>query len=180
MGSLGIVSCGGEDLDDLAAENYGSTDLTASFNEEELVGHWVLSSMTADQEVDLNGDGIASQNLLQETSCFDDMSISFFEDGSFSTVNARLNLGSGDTAGEFGCSGSKEYQGTWEVDGDYLVLNMNVNGNSYTERKFVEYTAGLFSFAISKLESDAYVDDPGDTVASGLQIVELEYSRDGE
>jgi hypothetical protein len=133
--------------------------------------------MTADTLVDLNGDGTGNKNLLLETSCFDDMSIIFYDDDTFATVNARLYFGTGETSGDFGCSGNKEYFGTWEVDGEDLLLNMNVNGEYYTERKQVNYTENLFSFAISKLESDTYVDDPGDTVASEIKIVELEYSR---
>lgn len=67
--------------------------------------------------------------------------------------------------------------GTWDIDGDELILNINIDGVIYTNRKKLYLTQNTFSFDVSKMESNQYVNDPGNISASEIRILELEYSR---
>lgn len=175
-----LLSCGAEDLDDIKAESISEPITVANISYSDLVGHWDLSAMTASDLVDLNGDGTGSTNLMQETSCFNPMSITFNSDMTFSSVNARLDFKAGENDDEFFCmEGNTADTGTWDVEGDELTLNMEVNGSYYTHKKTLTLTNdnNTFSLDITKLESEQYVEDPGDTAVSHVEVVELEYSR---
>lgn len=173
-----LLSCGGEDLDDIGAESISEPLTVANISYSDMVGHWELSAMTASEEVDLDGDGTGSKNLMQETTCFDPMSITFNSDMTFSSVNARLDFKAGENDDKFECmQGNTADNGTWDVEGDVLTLNVEVNGSKYTHTKTLILTDNTFSLEITKIESEQYVEDPGDTVVSHVQVVELEYTR---
>ncbi|UJH90820.1 hypothetical protein LZ575_19105 [Antarcticibacterium sp. 1MA-6-2] len=77
---LSLLSCGGEDLDDLNAEIYSQDLVTAdiTFDQADLVGTWKLESMISDMPVDFNdADDVKNTNILLETNCFDGMNYVF-------------------------------------------------------------------------------------------------------
>lgn len=172
-----ISSCGGDDLEDLKAEEMNTKMLTANIVESDLVGYWVLSVMKTDVSVDLNKDGIFTQNLLSETKCFDPMSIKFNSDKSFSSVNARLDFKAGESDDQFFCMGNRTDGGTWEIDGITLTLNFLIDGKTYTDQKEIDLNGGTFSFDVSEVESQKYVADPGDSSVSSVTVVSLEYTK---
>jgi len=142
-----------------------------------LVGEWKLSAMNADTLVDLNKDGTGDMNLLNESSCFNEMKVIFNPDFTFSTTNARLSFTGGTTNAEFVCEKNRVDFGTWNVEGVELILKISIDGTIYTDRKTLNYNTTTFAFDVSKAESNVYVSDPGDTSASKIRILGLEYSR---
>jgi hypothetical protein len=175
---LAIVffSCSKEDSSS-SDPSIKSNDFAASINPDDLVGEWKLSTMRADTLVDLNKDGTGDNNLLNESSCFNDMKVIFDKDKTFSTTNARLNFNGGAGNSEFVCEKNRIDFGTWEIEGTDLILNINIDGTIYTERKPLNYNTKTFGFDVSKAESNVYVSDPGDTSASKIRILALEYTR---
>lgn len=163
-------SCEAEAIQDAIGPN----EANLSIERNSLIGKWNLSVLKADKAVDLNEDGTASFDLLQETSCFDSMSISFNEDGTLETVNSRLDFNGAEPVE---CSSERKDIGSWEVEGDILVFTIAINGTEYTHRKQIEQTSNSFAFEVEKWESEQYVDDPGDTAVSGLSIISVTYSR---
>ncbi len=153
------------------------SNFAATINPDDLVGEWKLSTMQADTLVDLNKDGSGDKNLLNESSCFNDMKVIFNQDMTFSTTNARLDFNGGAGNSEFVCVKNRVDFGTWDVDGTDLILNINIDGTVYTERKPLNYNTSTFGFDVSKAESNIYVSDPGDTSASKIRILSLEYTR---
>lgn len=175
--SLFLTSCGGDDLDDVQAESLETKMLTANIVDSDLVGQWGLSMMKTDTLVDLNKDGIFTQDLMVETDCFDPMSITFNSDKTFSSVNSRMDFKAGETDDEFLCMGHRTDTGTWSVEGDVLSLHVNVDGSVYNTERQLEISGNTFSFKVSKQESKQYVTDPGDTSVSRVMVVSLDYTK---
>lgn len=144
---------------------------------EDLIGNWSLSRMQADVPVDLNDDAISNTNLLAETSCFNTMGVIFYADGTFLTNNARLDFNAGATNDKFDCISDRKDQGTWDVMDDKLLMSIVIDGKTYNHEKVLVMTANTFAFEVSKIESNQYVTDPGNTQASEIRILELEYSK---
>jgi len=179
-----ILACSKKDVTDSDA-SFKSSDFDASINPDDLVGEWKLSTMQADTLVDLNKDGTGDHNLLNESLCFNDMKVIFSKetktDGSvvkeFSTTNARLDFNGGTTNAEFVCVKNRIDFGTWNIEGTDLILNIEIDGTIYTDRKPLNYNTSTFGFDVSKAESNIYVTDPGNTSASKIRILALEYTR---
>lgn len=175
--AIAMFSCAAEDRDDVQSNTLKSADLTTTLVASDLVGVWDLSIMEADTPVDINKDGTSNKNILAETNCFSDMGVDFKEDMTFTTTNARLDFIDGPNNDEFTCEKGRSDFGTWDVDGDVLILNINIDGMVYTERKQLTITPTTFAFAVTKFESDKYVNDPGNTSASPIRILSLEYTK---
>ncbi len=174
---LAVSACQVEEHEDYNEGAIKTSNFTANIDKEDLIGEWGLSKMESDTLVDLNDDGIWSINLLSETSCFDEMGVIFYEDGTFSTTNARLDFNYGENEDKFTCYIDRNDNGTWTVEEDDLVLNLEIDGTVYIDRKKIVQETSIFSFEISKFESDQYVNDPGDTQASEILILGLEYTK---
>ncbi|CAM4249004.1 DUF5004 domain-containing protein [Gillisia limnaea] len=172
-----LSSCAGEDIGDLNAKSTSATIVTANIEYTDLVGHWDLSVMQADRAVDLNKDSTFNSNLLLETTCFNPMSISFSDDMTFSSVNARLDFEAGTNNDEFFCMGNRTDTGTWGIEGDVLTLNVEINGSTYPHKKTLVFKQDVFTFSVDKSESIQYVADPGGTSVSEILVVELEYQK---
>ncbi|MCF4100214.1 DUF5004 domain-containing protein [Gillisia sp. M10.2A] len=175
--SLTLFSCSSEDTDDARMETFNTNNIEANITPMELYGTWKLSVMQSDVLVDLNKDNTGSYNLLSETSCFSNMAIVFREDMTFTTTNAKLDFNGGTNNNEFTCVEGRQDSGTWDVEDNVLILNINIDGMVYSQRKPLSYTNTTFSFDITEAESNAYVDDPGNTSASNINILSVEYTK---
>lgn len=162
--------------DEITAANISQTNLTV-IDRDSMVGEWRLTTMLADTLVDLDGDGIGHENILEETTCFDTMGVTFYDDGTFTTVNSKLDFNYGENADEFKCLAGRTDHGTWDIENDELILDLQINGEVYTDRKIIEKEADRFGFDVSKFESSQYVDDPGDSHASHILVLAVEYTR---
>ena len=67
----------------------------ANIKPDKLYGKWKVSILEADNPVDLNNDGSASTNIIQETNCFNTMGVVFDEDRNFTTTNAQMDFTAG-------------------------------------------------------------------------------------
>lgn len=175
LAGLLLTSCT-KDSEVMNAEELKVSNATA-INPADLIGAWDLSKMLADSAVDLDENGSSSTNLLDETTCFNTMSITFKDDGTFDSNNATMTFEGGDSLNQFECIADRQDSGYWEVENDELVLMMIFNGDTITHRKPLDMTSNAFSFDVNKLESEQYVSDPGNTSASDIRILELEYTR---
>ncbi|WP_159039900.1 DUF5004 domain-containing protein [Christiangramia fulva] len=173
--SMMLQSCSKETMSEQNDMLKVSNLTTVTSND--LLGSWDLSKMTADTLVDLNDDGSASTNLLSETSCFNNMDITFNSDGTFISTNATMSFESGTEANKFSCMGDRIDQGDWEVRNDSLIMTLLINNVTYIHKKAIELGSNTFGFEVSKLESNLYVNDPGNTQASEIRILALEYTK---
>ncbi|WP_168191352.1 MULTISPECIES: lipocalin family protein [Antarcticibacterium] len=173
-----LFSCGGEDLDDTGEPVFKSSNLTADISSADLLGKWELIGMEGDREVDFNGDGIGSIDMLSETSCFNIMYYEFFDNGVVETGQARLWF---DSSGNFTCL-SGEYAATYSISQDILRVDFNLNGSPMTEEKQIaltsDATGDYLHVTLSDLEAAAYVNDPGTTNASHLSLIKMVYKKE--
>ncbi len=179
LASVLFTSCSGEDVTDLNAENINEALLTANITNDQLLGTWNLTKMETEETVDLNDDNVYNNDLLIETDCFNSMSITFNEDNTFSSVNARMDFRAGETDDKFTCmgTGSAPDTGTWDIEGDILSLEMVIDGTVYKHTKELTLIENSFSFKVEKWESEKYVtNDPTGTSAEQITIVYLEYT----
>lgn len=172
--ALAMTSCSKEEVS-MESQLKISDATTVTTND--MIGHWNLSGMMADTAVNLNADSVYSQNLLDETDCFNTMSITFNEDGTFITNNAQMTFEAGTTNDQFSCLTDRMDNGDWQVRNDSLILSMVINSANYTHKKLINLETNKFSFDVNKIESNQYVNDPGNTQASPIRILELEYTK---
>lgn len=185
--ALLLLACSGEDLP--AVENLSlnatstaiaeSQDLIAS----DLLGTWEMYSMTSiETTVDFDQNGQPTNDLLEETDCFDPMYFIFKETGEVDTRQSRLYFNA--QTGAFTCLTTGDYTATYAVSGNILTVNFTVNGTGYTENKTIsrysENGSEFLMVTLTKEETDAAVyvaNDPGNTVASEIQKIETIYIK---
>ena len=169
----GLVGCSKDDASDSELKISNATAVTNN----DMIGHWSLTGMIADASVDLDGDQVSNRNLLEETDCFNTMSITFLVNGTFITNNAQMSFEGGDSKNEFSCLMDRMDTGDWVVRNDSLILSLEINAETYTHRKLINLRNNTFSLSVNRIESDQYVNDPGNTQASPIRILEVEYTK---
>ena len=185
LGSLIILGCSAEDkeenLNSLNALGSTNTNQVADYSDVDLLGRWELVSMTSvDVPVDLNEDNVRQTNILDETSCFENMYFNFNSDNSVETNQARLFF---NETGNFTCS-EKVYAARYELSGNNLAVTFQVKGNSYTENRVIviERDGGkeYLKISLTGAETDAavYINDGREnTVAAELKQIDFVYIK---
>jgi hypothetical protein len=182
--TLLLQSCSGEPVkesfSDLNATTGASIQNTYTFND--LAGVWNMYSMTSTQTtVDFDQDGNRTNDLLLETDCFDPMYFDFQSDGNVNTYQSRLYFD--DATGAFTCQTTGNYAATYVIEGDLLRVTFTIKGQTYTENKTIllysENGNDFLKVTLTKEETNkVYVaNDPGTTVASDLQKIEMVYIK---
>lgn len=176
--SILLISCGGDDLDDLKAENLSQDLITAdvTFTQADLIGTWNLESMHSDTAVDFNDpDDVANTNILLETNCFDEMNYIFNANGNVTANQARLYFNS---TGIETCN-SGTYNATYELNGDQLQIDFTFNGGSKTEIKTIALSEDKRSLSIflTRTEASLYINDDTGTSTSLIGEVDLVYRK---
>lgn len=153
----------------------------------DLVGTWNMYSMSSmETTVDFDQDGSRTNDLLEETDCFDPMYFVFKENGAVDTEQARLFFNS--STGMFSCQTTGDYSATYKVlngdSGSELEITFTIKGTQYTETKsiglYTENDVEFLKVTLTKEETNAAVyvaSDPGDTVASEIQKIEMIYKK---
>ena len=154
-------------------------DLTVN----DLVGRWNMYTMTSSDSVDFDSNEVYTYDLLEETDCFDPMFFVFDVEGNVDTEQARLFFDG--VTGEFTCFTTGNYSATYTISGNELTVNFQVDGIGYTETKTVSRYSDngeeFLQVTLTKAETDAAVyiaDDPGNTVASDIQKIEMVYIKE--
>ncbi|HSJ11702.1 MAG TPA: hypothetical protein VK916_03395 [Gillisia sp.] len=169
-----LTSCQGDDLYDSEAE---SRNASVFIYDSFLVGQWSVNSMIVDKDIDLNGDQKFNNDLLLETSCYENMGFEFRANKTFTVVNSMLGLQVRDDKEEFSCLPDKVLTGNWSLKNDVLYLYVKINHRVYEERRHLILTEDSFAFEVNEDQSKDYLKDQGGTSASGLSIVSLEFSK---
>lgn len=187
IGGFGVtlmVACSAESADEeLTGLNAStSTVLVQDLSMDDLVGTWNMYSMTSSDSVDFDQNGVYTYDLLEETECFDPMFFIFDNAGNIATEQARLYFSS--TTGEFSCQTTGNYTATYQISGNELTVTFTVSGIQYTETKTIsrysENGEEFLQVTLTKQETDSAVyvsDDPGNTVASDIQQIDMVYLK---
>ena len=168
-----LVSCSGEDLYDREAEANASVFIYDSY----LVGEWKVNSMIVDRDVDLNNDQKFNNNLIIETSCYENMGFEFRANKTFTALNSMLGLQVVGDKNEYSCLPEKILTGNWTLKNDVLYLYVKINHRVYEQRRHLILTEDSFAFEVNETQSLEYLKDQGGTTASGLSVVSLEFTK---
>lgn len=150
----------------------------------DLVGTWNMYSMSSmETTVDFDQDGKPTNDLLEETDCFDPMYFVFRENGAVDTYQSRLVFSS--TTGMFSCQTSGDYAANYEVvNGNELKITFTIDDQQYVEMKsitrYAENNIEFLKVSLAKAETNAAVyvaPDPGNTVVSEIQLIEMIYEK---
>ncbi len=175
-----IASCE-PNQDHVAETEVNNLNATANITPEDLEGEWILSAMETDTVVDLNNDGVFNSNILLETNCFQDMGVTFSNNGDMITTNSKLDFKAGESNDDFKCLSGRTDTGSWDVENvnndERLVITMTIDGTTRTHSRILERTDNTFAFEISKFESEQYYGNPDGTDAEEVTVLSLEYTR---
>ena len=183
---ISLAGCSKETISESDNVSLNATTTTVSSEDivsSDLVGTWNMYSMTsAETSVDFDLDGQYTNDLLEETDCFDNMYFIFKNDGVVDTRQSRLFFNS--LIGDFTCHTTGDYTATYSVSGNILTVTFTIDGTEYVENKtislFSENGNDFLKVTLTKEETNAAVyvaDDPGNTVASELQKIEMVYIK---
>ena len=172
-----FISCSPEEVENITAANYNAQVVKSFIYDSDMVGEWKLQAMVANKDIDLDGDGELNNDLLNETSCFENMSYTFRGNKTFTIVNATLELKAQNEKDEFKCQSATTISGKWSIKDDMLTLYIKKNNQEYTEQKHLIYTKDQFFIEINQYESQDYINDKGNSSAAGLSVVALEFKR---
>lgn len=143
----------------------------------QLIGTWKIESMISDIPVDLNSDGTASVDILEETTCFDNLYFNFNDQGGIAAHQARLNF----VDGEMQCNSEGDYTATYTVSGNELSVSFQSGDNMVTFTKTIgmsnDTTGEYLHVAIEDYEVDELIQDPGNTSVSNIQRIEMIYKK---
>lgn len=143
----------------------------------DLVGTWKIQAMNSDVAVDLNSDGTSSTDILNETSCFDNLYFNFNAEGGIAAHQAKLNF----VDGEMQCDGEGDYSATYTVSGNELSVSFQSGDSQVTFTKTIglsnDATGEYLHVAIEDYEVDELVQDPGDTSVSDITRIEMIYRK---
>lgn len=175
--SLFIISCAGDDLEEIQSAEYNAQLANTFIYDSDLVGEWKIGSMITDLNVDLNGDGELNKDLLLESKCFDNMIYTFKGDKTFTIINPSLELTATDNQDEFKCQAPTTISGKWSLNDDMLTLYIRRNNVEYQEKKHLILIEDSFTIEINEAESKDFIIDKGNSSAEGLSVVALEFKR---
>lgn len=105
------------------------TDDSDVFIESPLLGFWTITQYTVTNPIDLNNDGVISNDLLLELPCYNAV-YNFLGDGSFNTTSASILIVTTVDEQEVEmiegfCDGSETLSGIWDLEDTILTLTMN-------------------------------------------------------
>lgn len=173
-----FASCAGQDMDDILSEEYNARMLNVFIYDKDLVGDWEVSALIINEEVDFNMDGVASNNLVAQTSCFDKSTITFNGDKTFSATNYSLSIRTGEDGDVLTCGNEKITRGDWSLKDDILSLYIRLNGVEVEQKRHVILTEDAVLFEVNRAQSREMVYDHRNS--DEIFVVAMEYVRPGK
>ena len=101
-----------------------------------IAGTYLLTAFNSSVPTDLNNDGTASTNQLNETTCFDNMLLTLNANNTFTANSKGVEIVFNGTVDEISCFTDPNYTGTWVLNGTILSITYTDEGVEYTD----EYT----------------------------------------
>lgn len=142
-------------------------------NTQSIAGNYVLTSLVSDVAVDLDQDGTSDTQLMNETTCFDTVAISFDANGNFTTTVSEVGF---DANNVLTCS-TIVTTGTYTFANSVLTITTAVNGGSVTESKAVLLTATTLEIGATDTEVAQYFTNSPGTPASAITQIDAIYTK---
>ena len=159
-----IISCSD---DDTQVQTLSSSDI---------VGSWTLVEINSTPAVDLEGNGNTDPNVMNQTDCFDGMSLDFDNSGNVSVVTSAIDFDSSATP-SFNCS-LQTNSGSYSIDQNNLTVTAQISGNQETETLNVNVQNNTLSFTVTESDIADYFSVPAGESFSSITELEFVYQKD--
>lgn len=120
-----------------------------------IVGNYLLTSFTSSEPTDINADGTSSNNILSETTCFNDMHIILNSDNTFIAdskgADIQIQIINNVETQVIECFVDPDEVGTWVLNGN--VLTLSFPGSTET----MVYTYNSANNTLSATENDGAI-----------------------
>src|SRR5690606_14981988 len=118
----------------VAAFAASCSDDESSSNVTNPEGMYVMTAFTVSEPQDLNNDGTASPDIMDETECFENSFVQINSDNTFtaSGEGMEINLDENFEAA-VACSDEGSYSGTWTMSGNNITMQYTMDGEEVSE-----------------------------------------------
>ncbi|RRO25174.1 hypothetical protein EIG84_01300 [Flavobacteriaceae bacterium 14752] len=138
-------------------------------------GSWTLSEINSTPVVDLENNGNTDANLMNQTSCFDGMSLDFDTSGNLTVVTSEITFDA-NTNPSFSCS-LRTDSGSYIISGNDLTVTIPVSGSQETETIVVNVQNNMLSFSLTQNGIAQFFNVPSGESFSAINELEFVYLK---
>lgn len=158
-----IISCSDDDPQN---QTLSSSDI---------VGNWSLVEINSTPAVDLEDDGNSDPNVMNQTDCFDGMSLDFDNNGNVTAVSSEIDYD--DSASpSFNCS-LRTDSGSYTLNNSDLSVTITLDGSQETETLNVDVQNNTLSFIVTESDVADYFNVPSGESFSSINELEFVYQK---
>ncbi|MQP53194.1 MULTISPECIES: lipocalin family protein [unclassified Flavobacterium] len=117
------ISCDNEPIDP-------AIDISSSSS---ITGTYYMTAFNSSIPTDLNGDGSASTNQMNETNCFNGSFITLNSNNTFVADSKGIDINTNGTTSTIECFDEGNFTGTWALSGNQLSITYIDGGVEYTD-----------------------------------------------
>ena len=100
-------------------------------------GSYLMTAFNTSIPTDLNNDGIASTNQMNETTCFNNSILVLNQDSTFVISSKGLDIVTDGVNQSLSCFMDPNIVGTWTLSGNTLTIQYTEGGSQYSEQFIV-------------------------------------------
>jgi hypothetical protein len=140
---LGFTSCSGDDepVDPLLIDNNqnGGGGNNGGGDSSSVSGVYVMTAFNSSVPIDLNADGTASVNQLDESDCFNNSFLTLNQNNTFVSESKGIEIDfmfdsqTGEETSTIICYEEEDSNGTWAVDGNEVIFTYVVDGETFSD-----------------------------------------------
>ena len=158
-----IISCSDDD----------TTNQTLSSSD--IVGNWSLVEINSTPAVDLEDNGNSDPNVMNQTDCFDGMSLDFDNNGNVTAVSSEIDYDDS-TSPSFNCS-LRTDSGSYTLNNSDLSVTVTLDGSQETETLNVDLQNNTLSFIVTESDVADYFNVPSGQSFSSINELEFVYLK---
>ena len=162
--SISLFSCSD---DDTQVQTLSNSDI---------VGNWTLVEINSTPAVDLEGNGNTDPNVMNQTNCFDGMSLDFDNSGNVNVVTSAIDFDSS-ASPSFTCS-LQTNSGNYTIDQNNLTVTAQISGNQETETLNITVQNDTLSFTVTEGDIADFFSVPAGESFSTITELEFVYQKD--
>ena len=145
-------------------------------NETDILGTWTINEINSTPAVDLESNGNSDTNVMNQTNCFDGMSLDFDTNGNLTVVSSEITFDA-NTDPSFMCS-LRTDTGSYIISGNDLTVTIPISGNQETETILVNIQNNTLSFSLTESQVAQFFNVPSGESFSAINELEFVYIKD--
>lgn len=161
--SIFMISCSDDDTQNVV------------LNETDILGTWIVSEINSTPAVDLENNSNSDPNVMNQTSCFDGMSLDFDTGGNLTVVSSEITFDD-NTDPSFVCS-LRTDTGSYLISGNDLTVTIPISGNQETETVAVDIQNNTLSFSLTESQVAQFFNVPSGESFSAINELEFVYLK---